>query len=316
MPMLLLYKKGAFTLKEGEKVLVSSEKLNDILNATVSEKPLTLFIDAEEFSVRKATFPAIGIEKVKEILPLEMEGRFLLPSKELVFAPLMTESDEKGEHYLVFAVKRQLVTDIVLPLLNNGVKVEKVSVLDEEGILSIPPERTEELNFLPDELKRYSEKKVALGVVRKLVYYAAFVIIIIVAGLSFRIYFLSKNIDRLKKEAVTQYNTLFPDGKSADLKLEVLQARLMELKQTYKSLKGMELLDILKDMSIPVKGVQVKEVNIEKDRITIKGEGDGYPAIEQYKAAVAKRYPLLKMAETKKLSSGKMNFVLEASIAD
>lgn len=322
MAFVLCYNGGKFTLSDDvtQSVIISTDNINEAVAAADVEKPLTVFIDAEEFYIRKALFPKIGAEKVKDILPVEMEGRFIVPAKELFFELLFLKEEEGGDSYLVFALNRQFLINMLLPLLNKGVKITAVSINNAETISELIKEldlsKVRELNFFPKELVRFSEKKVTFGIVKKIVVYVAALCLIIITGLSLRLYFLKKKEMQLKKDIVVRYNTIFPEAKSANIQPSIVQAKLMELKQSYRALKGVELLETLKDISVQVNNVTVKEVNIDNGRLTIKGEGKDYASVEQYKVALRKSLFNINIAETKNLSDGRLTFVMEAIVAD
>jgi len=320
MTLFLNFKNGVYTLMDETRqtLIVSSENLSDIVNAIPPDGLISVSIDADEFFIRKVNLPAIGEEKVKEILPVEMEGKFLVPAQELCFGLVFLEKSETLDSYLVFAIKKQFLLNLLTPILNKGAKVTVVSLSNLDAIsellVGVDQEKIKGLDFYPEELKKYTEKKLAFGVLKKVVLYALAICFIIILGLSLRLYFMSKKEAQLKKSIVAGYNTIFPESKSSSPSASVIEAKLKELKQNYRSLKGIELLDILKDVSASVGNLAVKEINVETNRLTIKGEAKEYSAIEQYKGLLKKNFPLIKVTETKNLSDGRMTFVMEATI--
>lgn len=321
MTVTLIYQGGLYTLLNDESgaAVISSENFSEIIAAVNSGVSLSFGIDAEEFYVRKSMLPKIGLEKVKEILPVEMEGRFVLPAKELFFELTLLKEQEEGDTYLVFALKKQLLIDTLIPLLNKGVRITSVYISNLESFSSLIKDeelsKAKELNFFPKELHRYTEKKLALGVIKKIAIYASAFLLIIVFGLSLRLFFLNKKEAEIKKDIIAQYNIIFSEAKSANLSPNIIQSKLQELKQNYRALKGIELLEILKDISVTTNNLAVKEVNIDNGRMTIKGEGKDYGSVEQYKVALRKNFSTISVTETKNLSDGRMSFVMEATIA-
>lgn len=322
MSLVLYFKDSVFKLIDDvtQKQIISSENIADVVNSIGAEALVTVYIDADEFYVRKVSLPAIGEEKVKDILPVEMEGKFLIPAKELCFGLVFLEKEVESDSYLVFGIKKKLIIDILTPLLNKGVKILKVSIsrveVFSEQLEGLDSNKIKELNFFPEELKKYSEKKLAFGTLKKLVLYASAICVIIILGLSLRLYFLLKKENMLKKDIIARYNTVFSESKANNLSVNVILSKIKELKQNYRSLKGIELLDILKDLSVTINNLTVKEINIENNMVTIKGESKDYASVEQYKNAIKKSFPLIKITETKNLSDGRMTFVMEALIGE
>lgn len=322
MSLILNFKDSSFQLIDDvtQKEIVSSENITDVVNSLNVEASVTVYIDADEFFVRKVALPAIGEEKVKDILQVEMEGKFLIPAKELCFGLVFLGKDNELDSYLVFAIKKQLLYNILTPLLNKGVKISNVLMsrveVFSELLEGLDNNRIKEINFFPAELKKYSEKKLAFGTLKKLILYAASICVIIILGLSLRLYFMLKKQNMLKNDIIARYNTVFSESKAANLSTNVILSKIKELKQNYRSLKGIELLDILKDLSVTINNLSVKDINIENNMVTIKGESKDYATVEQYKNAIKKSFPLIKITETKNLSDGRMTFVMEAMIGE
>lgn len=316
----LTYQGGKYTLFdiEAQRHIITSDKLEELINATSEGDILAITIDVEEFFIRKALLPKIGKEKVQEILPIEMEGRFIVPAKELFFELVLLNEEDNGDLYLVLGLKRQFLTDLLMPFLNRGVKISSVSIekadLLSELVGEEHIEKLKEINFFPKELSSYTEKKRAFGVIKRAVIYAVTAILITIIGFGIRLYFLSKKEAELRREINAQFSALFTESKASNLSPTIVQAKLQVLKQSYRAFKGVEILDLLKDLSQPSNACTVKEINVDKGKLIIKGEGKDFAGIELYKNALKKQIPTVNIAETKNLSNGLMLFVLEATI--
>lgn len=321
MAISLTIKKGVYKLYDHDlnKVIIETEKLEEILNSLDFKKPLSIYLDLDEFFYRKATFPDIGIEKVREILETEMEGKFLLSTKELILDLICTEKTENGANYLVFAVRKSYLMEILGTFMNKGVNIVTISPRGFEHLadLGIDDAKLATLNFIPKEFLNLGEKKVLLSSLKRASFYLFTFLVLLVLLLSARWYLLAKKNESLKKDVTSVYNSLFSQQKVSNLSLAVMQAKLKELKQNYLDLSGIELLDILKDISDATQeGIVVKEIDIDGDRLSIKGEGRAFAGFEQYKLVLKKNFPAIQLIETKNLSDGKINFVMEATLVE
>lgn len=321
MAISLAIRKGVYKLYDCDldKVITETAKLEDVLNSLDLKKPLSIYLDADEFFYRKATFPDIGIEKIREILETEMDGKFLLPTKELILDLVCTENTENGANYLVFALRKAYLMEILGTLMHKGANIVSISPMESEDLANFGVDATKlhSMNFLPKEFLNLGEKKVLLSNLKRAFYYLLTFLIILVLLLSIRWHLLSRKNESLKKEVTTIYNSLFTQQNASNLSLSIMQSKLKELKQNYRALSGVELLDILKDISdASQEKIVVKEINIDQNRLSIKGEGLAFSDLEKYKLALKKSFPAIQLIETKNLSDGKINFVMEAIIVE
>lgn len=298
-------------------VSFDSKDMSEIASKLDLQKPVTINIDSQEFYLRKALLPTIGKEKIKDILPIEMEGMFLASAKELYFEILFLENKGEKDEYLVFALKKELLHSILIPLLNKGVEICGVFISNIEAIRdfakNLDPDSLKMLNFYPDDMKRYDKKRFVFSAAKKVIIYAILIFLIMILGISLRLYLLTKKEVNLKKEIAAQYNVIFPEAKTASLTPTVIMAKLKELNQNYRLLKGFDLLEILKNLSVNRGELVVKEVSIDSSKIIIKGEAKEYSYVENYKSSIKKSFPTVKIIETKKLSDGKTLFIMETT---
>ena len=107
--------------------------------------------------------------------------------------------------------------------------------------------------------------------------YTVAVLLVFITGLSLRYFLILKKEAGIEKEVSAVYAGLFPGQKMPPDLYYGVQSKLAELKQNYRAFKGIEVLGILKSVSESSReGVRVKEINMDGDKATLKGEGADY----------------------------------------
>jgi len=110
------------------------------------------------------------------------------------------------------------------------------------------------------------------------------------------------------------YAGLFPGQKMPPDLYYGVQAKLVELKQNFRVFKGIEVLGILKSVSESSReGVRVKEINIDGNKATLKGEGSDYSAVEQFRNNLKKSFGDVQLLETRNMPDGKSGFAIEVT---
>jgi hypothetical protein len=321
MALCLYEENGRFRVYDEEAKRFSSEAENieDLLKALDRSRDLRLYIGLEAFSLRKTVLPDFGRDKTKEILPFEMEGMFLGPSSALVFDFYPIRPAEKGTECLVFALKKEMAEKYIAPFVKAGLNIVSLSPawddrLSEYGVEEGLFYKTA-LDLAPAGLTGEKKKKKAMDVYRSAFIYAVAVLLVFLLGLSFRYYLILKKEAEIKKEVSAVYAGLFPGQKMPPDLYYGVQAKLVELRQNYRAFKGLEVLGILKSVSESSReGVRVKEINMDGDKATLKGEGADYTSVEQFRDGLRKSFGDVQLLETRKMPDGKSGFAIEVTL--
>ena len=129
MALCLYEENGGFRVydEEAKRSSPAAEKLEDLLNVLDRKRDLRLYIGLDAFSMRKTVLPALDRDKMKEILPFEMEGLFLTPSAALVFDFYPLGPAEKGTECLVFAMNKETAEKYIAPFVKAGLNIVSLS---------------------------------------------------------------------------------------------------------------------------------------------------------------------------------------------
>lgn len=305
--------------EETERTSPTAEKIEDLLKVLVRNRDIRLYVSLDAFSMRKCVLPHLEGEKIREILPFEMEGLFLSPSSALVFDFYPLATAEKGTEGLVFALKKETAEKYAAPFIKAGLNLVSLSPLwdvrlSEYGIEEGLFYKTA-LNLAPSGLTGEKKKRKTRDVYRTAFLYAAAVLLIFMTGLLFRYFLLLKNEARISKEVSAVYASLFPGQKMPSDLYYGVQAKLTELKQNYRAFKGIEVLGTLKSVSEGSReGVRVKEIAMDGNKAVLKGEAADYASVEQFRNNLKKSFNEVRLLETKSMAEGKSGFAMEVTL--
>lgn len=321
MALCLYEESGGFRVYDEETKRSSpiAEKIEDLLKVLDRNRDIRLYIDIAAFSLRKTVLPAFDRGKMKEILPFEMEGLFLSPSSAFVFDFYPIKPAEQGKECLVFALKKETAEKYIAPFVKAGLNIVSLSPLWDDKLSEFVIDEgvfyKTMLNLAPAGLTGEKKKKKARDVYQTVFIYAVAVLLVFMAGLSFRYFLILKKEARIKKEVSAVYAGLFPGQKMPPDLYYGVQSKLVELKQNYRVFKGIEVLGILRLVSESSReGVRVKEINMDGDKVTLKGEGSDYSVVEQFRNNLKKSSGDVQLLETRSMPDNKSGFAIEVTI--
>lgn len=320
MALCLYEENGRFRVydEEAKSSSPEAENIEDLLNALDRNRDIRLYIGIDVFSMRKTVLPDLDRDKMNEILPFEMEGLFLSPSSALVFDFYPLRPAEKGTECLVFALKKETAEKYIAPFVKAGLNIVSLSPAWNERLSEYGADEGEfyktALNLAPAGLTGDKNRRKAMDVYHTAFIYAVAVLLVFVLGLSFRYYLILKKEAGMKKEVSAVYASLFPGQKMPPDLYYGVQSKLVELKQNYKVFKGIEVLSILKSVSASSReGVRVKELNMDGNKATLKGEASDNTIVEQFKDSLKKSFRDVQLLETRNMPDGKSGFAIEVT---
>ena len=320
MALCLYEENGGFRIYDQETKYFSptAEKIEDLLNELDRKRDIRLYISLDAFAMRKTVLPHLESEKMREILPFEMEGLFLSPSSALVFDFYPLRSAEKGTEGIVFALNKEMAGEYIAPFVKAGLNIVSLSPLWDDKLSEFVADKEvfykTPLNLASAGLTGEKEMRKAMDVYRTVFIYTVAVLLVFIVGLSFRYLLILKKETGMKKEVSAVYASLFPGQKMPPDLYYGVQSKLVELKQNYKVFKGIEVLGVLKSVSESTReGIRVKEINMDGDKVTLKGEGADYAVVEQFRNNLKKNFGDVQLLETKNMPDSKSGFAIEVT---
>ncbi|MBI5846430.1 MAG: hypothetical protein HZB31_00480 [Nitrospirae bacterium] len=321
MALCLYEENGGFRLydEEAKRSSDAAEKIEDLLPSLQRNRDIRLYIGLDAFSMRKCVLPHLEGDKIREILPFEMEGLFLSPSSELLFDFYPLATAENGTEGIVFALKKEAAEKYIAPFVKAGLNLTTLSPVWDNRLSEYCADAglfyKTALNLAPSGLTGEKNKRKAMNVYRTLFLYAAAVLLVFTAGLSVRYFLVLKKESRITKEVSSVYASLFPNQKMPSDLYYGVQSKLTELKQNYRAFKGIEVLGTLRSVSESSReGVRVKEITMDGNKVLLKGDAADYASADQFRNTLKKSFGEVQLLETKNMPDGKSGFALEVTI--
>lgn len=321
MALCLYEENGGFRVydEEAKRSSATAEKIEELLKMLAKNRDIRLYINIDAFSMRKCVLPHLEDEKMREILPFEMEGLFLSPSASLVFDYYPLAAVDNGTEGLVFALKKETAEKYIAPFIKAGLNLISLSPVWDNRLSEYGAEEglfyKKALNLAPAGLTGEKNKRKIRDVYRTAFLYAVAVLLVFAAGFSIRYFLILNKESRITKEVSAVYTSLFPDQKIPSDLYYGVQSKLAELKQNYRAFKGIEVLRILKSVSESSReGVRVKEINMDGNKALLKGEAPDYASVEQFKNTLRKNLGEVQLLETKNMPDSKAGFAMEVTV--
>lgn len=302
--------------------------LGPIEAAKGSEACLSLPLSMLDF--RRVSLPVADPDKVRRLLPFELEGLMLQdPGRAVIDAVVLGTSKEDPSRHDVLAVymDAQVLGAVLAALARHGIdprvacSIELSAALEEYGRLGGEPEavlmnfggltegrtmrawqeavsggrinlRRGPLGYTADE--RRTRKSLALAAVLAILMLAT-----LGADIGLRIK-AERGRERTMEDAVkSAYASAFPQEKYSGPQgiSYKLQARIKELEARVRNLKGLRPLDLMAGLQ-PPKGLSYTEIALEADGVTLSGKAGSMPTVQAAQAALGGTLDDVKITET------------------
>lgn len=305
-------------------------------NAGVSDFYLSLPLELLNFRIVKLPFS--DKEKLKKVIPFELESLTLESSENVVFDALVLNSLGDSFEVLVAYIEKDILRNILAKLSSLRIDPEVVTSLELHAIAGGPKEDIASRLVSPESLDR--DKRVAAARdelsghtinlrtgpfaytkhvektkknLRVTVALSLALVLLIHAYLAFGIITAKRETASVKKELRTVYGGLFPEDKKITDELYQMKSHMKEMKEKGDTLIGIYPLRFLLDVSQKmVQGAAFSEISLDRDLITLKGEANSMSEIDAIKKKLAEFLMDVSVSDIKPSVSGKSFFTVIA----
>lgn len=299
-------------------------------------KDCFLSLPAGMLNFRVLELPIAGMDKIRDVLPFELEGLILgepgdyvidcvaLNDKRVLAVCIQKSVLSKllnGLSMLGFEPRVITSIDVSHAVRNaaagelSGALLEGVVGGDERLALSVAEIRQITLNLRRGE---FLWRKEAEQTRRFLKFSAASLIAVFLfttADFAVKTAYIKKEGARLENAAFGIYGSLFPGGKpqSAEDALIRMKAHLKEASDKDSLLAGLRPLDTLlrlQDAASPA--VKAQDITMDRETIVLKGEASALGDVEQVKQRLSRSMSSVNISETGQSARGKVSFTITA----
>lgn len=326
---------GRYEIREKKKYPVSDRYDFSVDGIPEDIEDAYLSLPLSSLNFRIIELPFSDKDRIREVLPFELNGMILGGSDKVVFDNVIVGTSENKYQVLAVYIDKTVIGKILerLKLANIDPKfitsIELREVLKDFNLASLltPPDLKDDdrialaieeikaptLNLRRDEFSYTRDVEKTKKSLRITAVLAILLVLILISDLLLNIISTKQEIASLKNEMRKMYQGLFPEEKKITNELYQLKSHMKELKDKEEYLIGLSPLDILLNLSqVNKQGVVFNEVTADKGNIILKGEAPSLSNIQQLKDELNNFFDDVNIADSKASTQGNMLFTITA----
>ena len=328
-------RQGRYELRESKNYPLPEkyEFLPDTIPGGIEDVFVSLPLSRLNFRVLELPFSAR--EKIREVLPFELEGMILGGTDKVLLDGIVVGRTESNYRVLVVYIEKNVMRDLLGKLSACGLdpafvtSLELGKVLKEfspERLLSIPTiddnERIEiareeirhpSVNLRRDEFAYTRDDDKTRRSLRLTAVLAVLLGLVISANLLFQIVATRNEVAAVKREMLKNYRDLFPEDKNIMNVLYQLKSHMKELNGKEELLIGDDPLNLLWKLAGAEKSPAVfYEITTDKGNLVLKGEASSLADVQKVKDDFGPLFDDVNIADSKSSAQGRMLFTITA----
>ena len=298
-------------------------------------------IPANFFNFRILNLPFSDKEKIRNVLPIELDNLVLGRSEEIVFDIIVPGDGDTSTDVLVVYMEKSAMNQILGELAHRNIDPRVVTSIDLQTVgydmegfsqnlseqLLIPPPwneserimyalheilkptinfRTGQFTYRKDVEKRAKALKftVALGFL---------LVFVIHANILFQTVMAKKESADIAKEMRVAYSSIFPGEKKTIDELYQLKSHIREIGEKNDALTGVSTLQFLLDLSRRMESqIVYNDIQIEKGLVKLKGEARSTDDLTKIRTKLSEFLSDVSVSDVKTTAQGKILFTVVA----
>jgi type II secretory pathway component PulL len=326
---------NSYTVKDQKEFPLSDSY--DLPADVVSENTETVYLSLplSSLNFRMIDLPFSDKERIREVLPFELEGMILGGAETVIFdAVIVGKTDNRYQVLAVYISKNHLrtileklkvhgidpscITSLELQHALNGFSLSKlvppVSITNEERIpLALEEIRNPSVNLRRNEFSYTRDVEKTKKSLKLTAVLCTLIILIMAADILYRIVVSRQEIVLIRNEMRKSYLELFPGEKKIVNELHQLKSHIKELRDREGTFIGIKPLNVFLELSrIEREGARFNEVSIEKEKVTFRGEAGSLSAVQQLQENLKKYFDEVSIADSKASAQGTTLFTMTA----
>jgi type II secretory pathway component PulL len=309
-------------------------KPSDLKDMPSAQTEVFLSIPMGMLDMRVVELPFSDIERVKEVLPFELEG-IILDGPEGVVLDAAPLSGGKGKKFLAVYAKKDFIRKLLDDFKGAGIDPKAVTSIEIKNAIGAETEQALiNPEPIPDERRiSLAEKELKQGTInlrrgefsytkdaektrksaRTTAVIVALIAVFFFADISLRIASVRRESSQIKNELMKGYSDLFPGERPKTHKELILRlkSRMKEIKGKKEAMVGASPLNaMLKLSASELKVAAFSEMIIDRERILLKGEAPSLGDVEGIKKALNEFFSDVNITDAKKSASEKTLFTI------
>lgn len=274
-------------------------------------------------------------DRIREILPFELDGMILGGSENVVIDSIVTGTSDNKHQVLAVYLEKTVMRKILEKLKSYGAEPVFVTSIGLRPVLNdftltkllspVTPAEEDRIALAAEEIKsptinlRRDEFSYTRDIERNRKSLRVTTILIILIALLltgdavFKIVSTRAEIVSVKNDMRKQYQEIFPGEKNVMNELYQLKSHMKELKGKEDVFIGVDPLDLLLKLSqVDRQGSVINEVTVDKTNITVRGEAQSLSEIQQVQNRLKNILDEVNIADSKSSAQGRMMFTITA----
>ncbi len=305
------------------------------------EKGITRFcmsVPLHILNFRILKLPFSDREKLKGVIPFELDTLLLEGSKQVVFDSIVLGESEKGYDILVAYTQKETLEEIMKHLASKEIDPRFItsielqaalgdgkndigsrltnfrSLTEEERIRAAMRELSAtSLNLRTGPFAYTRESQKVRKTLRATVFLLLLLALAVNGDLLLRFASAKKEQASIRKEMRAMYAALFPDEKRVTDELYQMKSHMKEISEREIALSGVSPLQLLSELSRErMEGVRFDEIRIEGGLVTLKGEASSMERATGVKTRISEFLKDASLPDMKPSAEGKVLFTIVA----
>ncbi len=284
---------------------------------------------------RVIDLPFSNKDRIREILPFELDGIILGGVDKVVFDDIIIGSSDNRCQVLAVYVEKAFIRDILEKLKTYNVDPLIITSLELRSILKdftverlLSPIRLQDedrialaaeeikkstINLRRDEFAYTRDIERTKKSLRVTALLFILLIFVLSADLLLKIYFTRNEIASLKGKMRSIYKEFFPEEKNILNEIHQFKSHLKILKEKEDYFIGISPLNILLDLSmIDRTGIVFNELVLDKETLTMRGETSSFSDIQELKNRLGQVFKDVDVSDSRTSIEGKIVFTITA----
>lgn len=328
-------KGNKYEIEESKKYPFSHK--NDFSIDTVTEniENAYLSLPLNSLNFRVIDLPFSDKDRIREVLPFELDGMILGGSEKVVFDDIIVGKSDNTYQVLAVFLDKKNIREILEKLKSQNIDPVFITSLELKTLVKdfnltkllspLPLEDKERIALAVEEIKnptinlRRNEFSYTRDVEKtrkslKLTAVLCTMIVLVIAGdILFRILSSKQETAFLRNEIRKSYLELFPEEKNIMNELHQLKAHIKELKGREGVFIGVKPLNVLSELAqIEKEDARFNEVTIDRGKLTFRGEAGSLSAVQQLQEKLGKYFDEVSISDSKASVQGATLFTITA----
>lgn len=274
-------------------------------------------------------------DRIKEVLPFELDGIILGGTDKVIFDDIIIGSSDNRCQVLAVYVEKAFIRDILEklkrynfdPLIITSLELRSILKdftiekllspirLQDEDRIALAAEEIKKptINLRRDEFAYTRDIERTKKTLRVTAFLVILLIFVLSADLLLKIYSTRNEIAFLKGEMRRIYKEFFPEEKNIVNEIHQIKSHLKALKEKEDYFIGVSPLNLLRDLSMIDRArVVFNELIFDKEILTMRGEATSLGDVQELKDKLEQIFKDVNISDSRTSVDGKIVFTINA----